>query len=99
MKKIFSPRNRGYLFANAFSITAIGFSAWIKNTWNHEGPNGTFIFSEFIIIPFVMGMISSWFWQKEDISSRQLGYQLLRHSFTPGSDHQSALPTVIAVLA
>jgi len=72
MKKIFSPRNRGYLFANAFSITAIGFSAWIINTWNHEGPNGTFIFSEFIIIPFVMGMISSWFWQKENISSRQL---------------------------
>jgi len=29
----------------------------------------------------------------------KLGYQLRRRSFTPGSDHQSALPTVIAVLA
>ena len=33
---------------------------------------GTFVFSEFIIVPMLMGIISAWFWRNMGLSSRDL---------------------------
>lgn len=69
MKRIFSPVVQGYVIANilAFALIALGSLFW-KATQN----NGTLIFSEFVIIPIVMGIVSAWFWRDLELTTLQL---------------------------
>jgi uncharacterized protein YndB with AHSA1/START domain len=65
--KIFSPKNNGFLLSNAFGIATIGISKLLMKDFN-----GTLIFSEFVIVPFLMGIVSAWFWRNINFGSRQL---------------------------
>jgi len=53
----------GIIAANAFAIGMIAFTKWLS--W-HNSLNdiaGVFIFSDFIIVPILMGIISAYFWR------------------------------------
>ncbi|MCQ6959989.1 hypothetical protein [Mucilaginibacter aquariorum] len=65
--KIFSPKNNGFLLSNAFGMATIGISKLLMKDFN-----GTLIFSEFVIVPFLMGIVSAWFWRNINFGSRQL---------------------------
>jgi uncharacterized protein YndB with AHSA1/START domain len=67
LSKIFSPKNNGFLLSNAFGMAAIGISKLLMKDFN-----GTLIFSEFVIVPFLMGIVSAWFWRNINFGSRQL---------------------------
>lgn len=63
----------GLLAANLFAMTVIGLQA----NFGQKDP-GLLIFSEFVIIPILMGIISAWCWKSINLSSRQLiGYSIL----------------------
>jgi uncharacterized protein YndB with AHSA1/START domain len=67
INKIFSSKNNGFVFSNAFGMAAICISKLLIKDFN-----GTLIFSEFVIVPFLMGIISAWFWRNVNFGSRQL---------------------------
>lgn len=79
MKKIFTPLVNGYLFANLFAIIAEGAGLWHRQTTG--GSSEIIIFSQFVIVPFVMGIVSAFFWRKCELSSRQL----ISHSIFSGT--------------
>ncbi|MDB5288364.1 MAG: hypothetical protein JWR05_3313 [Mucilaginibacter sp.] len=67
INKIFSAANNGFIVPNGIAIIIIGITKYFTS-FN----NGTLIFSEFVIIPFLMGIISSWYWRNEGLSSKKL---------------------------
>jgi hypothetical protein len=74
MKKIFTPTFNGFFFSNLIGISII----WITRYLMSERGDPTIIFSEFVIIPLLMGMISGWFWQDSNLTSRRsIGYSVL----------------------
>jgi hypothetical protein len=68
MKRIFTPKVNGYLVSNVVGFAIIGVSKYLS------GPsgNGVLIFSEFTIVPFLIGFISAWFWRDDKIDSMTL---------------------------
>jgi hypothetical protein len=68
MKKIFTPRVNGFLFSNLIGISII----WITRHVMTENADPTIIFSEFVIVPILMGMAGGWFWQDLHLNSRKL---------------------------
>jgi uncharacterized protein YndB with AHSA1/START domain len=66
-KKILSEKNIGFVVPNTFAMVTIGISKLFMQDFN-----GTLIFSEFVVIPFLMGIISAWFWRNINFGSRQL---------------------------
>ncbi|HWZ04288.1 MAG TPA: hypothetical protein VNX40_11810 [Mucilaginibacter sp.] len=68
LKKIFTAKVKGYLVSNVVGITIIG----ITKYWMDQNGQPIIIFSEFVIIPLLMGMISAWFWQDLQLPSRKL---------------------------
>ncbi|QQL49591.1 SRPBCC family protein [Mucilaginibacter ginkgonis] len=66
--QVLNSRADGYVFANLFAVVVISITKHFMPPYI----NGVLIFSEFIIIPLVMGIISSWFWRDLNLSSRQL---------------------------
>jgi len=72
-KLLNSKTVQGILIANIFALLVIGIqSALIPNE------NGTLVFSEFVIIPILMGMITAWFWKDMGIKGKQItGYSIL----------------------
>ena len=69
MKSIFSNQKlNGFIVSNVIAFAIIGITKYVV-PW--EG--GTvFIYSEFIIIPLVIGIISAWFWRKLNLTSGHL---------------------------
>lgn len=61
----------GILFSNLFAIVTIAISKYIVNGWftsPDAGSNsGVFIFSDFVIIPVIMGIIAARFWHSTNI--------------------------------
>ncbi|SEN98221.1 hypothetical protein SAMN05216436_12764 [bacterium A37T11] len=53
------PLYKGFFYANLFAIGLIGICHAFKLD------DGVFIFSQFVIIPLLMGIISAWFWRQE----------------------------------
>ena len=53
---------KGYFVANAAAFILIGLTKYIYSV-NPEG-SPIYIFSEFVIIPILMGIISAWYWRK-----------------------------------
>lgn len=71
LNKIFTPEVKGYVVSNSMAIFIIGANKYlIINT--HTNVGGVFVFSEFIIIPMLMGIISAWFWRDLNYSGRTL---------------------------
>ncbi|MES2268381.1 MAG: hypothetical protein V4520_16580 [Bacteroidota bacterium] len=70
LNKIFSPKNNGFIVPNAFAFILIGITKYIFRNF-YDSP-GVLIFSEFIIIPFLMGIISAWFWRNIKSTNGQL---------------------------
>ncbi|WP_282636848.1 hypothetical protein [Sphingobacterium thalpophilum] len=72
-KLLNSKTVQGILIANIIALLVIGIqSALIPNE------NGTLVFSEFVIIPILMGMITAWFWKDMGIKGKQItGYSIL----------------------
>lgn len=72
-KLLNSKTVQGILIANILALLVIGIqSALIPNE------NGTLVFSEFVIIPILMGMITAWFWKDMGIKGKQItGYSIL----------------------
>jgi hypothetical protein len=68
MKKVFTPLLNGYLVSNAVAFVIIGISKYLS------GPSGSgvLIYSEFVLIPFLMGIIGAWFWRDDAISGKRL---------------------------
>ena len=63
----------GILIANVFALTIIALQAKLGS----QSP-GVLVFSEFVIIPCVMGIIAAWFWKDLGLKGKQLtGYSIL----------------------
>lgn len=63
----------GILIANVFALTIIALQAKLGS----QNP-GVLVFSEFVIIPCVMGIIAAWFWKDLGLKGKQLtGYSIL----------------------
>lgn len=63
----------GILLANLFAMTVIG----LQSTFGHEAA-GILIFSEFVIIPMLMGIISTWYWKNLNLKGKQItGYSII----------------------
>lgn len=69
MKKIFTPLMNGYLVANAVAFVIIGITKYFST---EPGGSSVIVFSEFVIVPFLMGIISAWFWRDRDLSGRMV---------------------------
>ncbi|MEO7215929.1 hypothetical protein [Mucilaginibacter sp.] len=77
MKKLFTPKVNGYLVANAVGFAIIGISKYLSG----PGSSGVLIYSEFIIVPFLVGIISAWFWRDDEIGSMVLVSRCVANCF------------------
>ena len=68
MKRIFTPKANGFFVANLVSFTVIALTRYFTLLGN----SGTLIFSEFVIVPILMGIISTWYWRNLRLSTGQL---------------------------
>ena len=70
-KKNLLTNLKAYGIPNLFAVGTLALDKYvIINT--HTNVSGTFVFSEFILIPILMGIISAWFWRNMNLSSREL---------------------------
>jgi hypothetical protein len=58
---------KGFIISNFFAVGLIGISKYLFS----KGGQPTFIFSEFVIIPILMGMICAWFWKDLNLPGRK----------------------------
>ncbi|MEO6520852.1 MAG: hypothetical protein ABIN91_04180 [Mucilaginibacter sp.] len=77
--KIFNNNALGYIMPNLFTLVVVGLSKYYINRDGMGSP--TLIFSEFIVLPILMGIISAWFWKELNYSSWQLTKNSLFNSF------------------
>jgi uncharacterized protein YndB with AHSA1/START domain len=70
IKRIFSPKINGFLFSNAVALIIVGVTKYIFAQLSAN--QGILIFSEFVIIPFGMGIISAWFWRDLNLYGTKL---------------------------
>ncbi|MGZ3833865.1 MAG: SRPBCC family protein [Mucilaginibacter sp.] len=68
MKRVFTPEANGYLASNLVGMAIIAANKYLLQSPNSAG--GTFIFSEFVIIPMLMGIIAAWFWRPLELTGR-----------------------------
>lgn len=66
LKAIISAENKGFILSNLFALLIIGLTRFL------EPESGILIFSEFVIVPFAMGVISIWCWRKLELKSKML---------------------------
>jgi len=57
----------GFLVPHLFACTVIAI-----NKYTEIGQSSILIFSEFVVIPMLIGIISTWFWRKYELSSGKL---------------------------
>ncbi|WP_421938983.1 hypothetical protein [Pedobacter sp.] len=73
MKKELQSKLLGFILPNFIILFIIGIN---RNL--HIDNEGVLVFSEFIILPILMGIISSWFWRNLNLTSGQrVGYSML----------------------
>jgi uncharacterized protein YndB with AHSA1/START domain len=66
LKVITSAENKGFILSNLFALLIIGLTRFL------EPESGILIFSEFVIVPFAMGVISIWCWRNLELKSKTL---------------------------
>jgi len=71
LKKNFLTNLKAYGVSNLFAVGSIVISKYF--IVDRDAPlSNTFVFSEFIIVPMLMGIISIWFWRNMALTSRDL---------------------------
>ena len=68
MKKIYTPKFKGFFWSNLFGITTLCITKFFMT----ENGSGLIVFSEFVIVPILMGMIGGWNWQVLHSNTRKL---------------------------
>ncbi|HZY36096.1 MAG TPA: hypothetical protein VFE53_05580 [Mucilaginibacter sp.] len=77
IREIFTPLFKGFFWPNLAGIFIIGATRYLMT----ENGSGVIVFSEFIIVPILMGMISGWFWQDLRLPTRRLALYSCYNSF------------------
>ncbi|WP_131539110.1 SRPBCC family protein [Pedobacter nototheniae] len=78
MKRIITPKMLGFIIPNVAAI----FIIWLNKYLNVRS-SGELVFSEFVIIPLLMGITSIWFWRNLNLKSKSLiGYSILNGVIT-----------------
>lgn len=73
MKKELQSKLLGFILPNFIILFIIGINRIL-----HIDNEGVLVFSEFIILPILMGIVSSWFWRNLHLTSGQrVGYSML----------------------
>jgi hypothetical protein len=70
MKKLSAPIINGFIVSNAVAFTIIGLSKLGLHAMFSSRNNAVIVFSEFVIIPILMGIICSWNWRNLQIKRR-----------------------------
>jgi hypothetical protein len=65
--KSFDPKLMGFVMSNLLAFATIGLSVLF---FKENSGSGILIFSEFIIIPILMGMVCAWYWLKADFNGK-----------------------------
>ena len=76
LREIFKPQFNGFFWSN---LLGIGTIAATKYLIFDNGP-GIIIFSEFFVIPLLMGIISGRFWRALRVSNKRLALYSLANS-------------------
>lgn len=64
---------KGFVMSNLLALLMVGMFKYTKLQ-----DNGALVFSIFVIVPILMGMVSAWFWIKIELKSKALiGYSIL----------------------
>jgi hypothetical protein len=69
--KIFNPEIKGYALSNLIAFSLIGVNKYLLIE-PQGNVSGVFVFSEFIIIPMLMGIICAWLWRDLKLNGRAL---------------------------
>jgi hypothetical protein len=73
---------KAYVISNVFAVGVIGINKYFIVD-SHVNISGVFAFSEFIIIPMLMGIITAWFWRNSGLTSGDyIGKSLLNGCIT-----------------
>lgn len=71
LKKILTPDFKAYTVSNLMAMGVLAIAKYLIAD-RMTGSRENLVFSEFIIIPVLMGIISAWFWRKSDLSGRAI---------------------------
>jgi hypothetical protein len=77
IKKLFTPKFSGFFWSNLAGFTIIGITRFFMTSYG----NGALIFSEFVIIPILMGAIAGWFWKGIPAPTRKMVLLSIINSF------------------
>jgi len=70
--------NSGIFFSNLFAILVIAFTRLLVFLKVREGFLETMMYTEFVVLPVLMGIISAWFWAELNFKTKNyLGYSLI----------------------
>ncbi|GGH17963.1 SRPBCC family protein [Mucilaginibacter phyllosphaerae] len=79
LQKVFSVKNNGFIVSNAVALIIIGGTKYLFQRF-YDVP-GVLVFSEFVIIPMLMGIVSIWYWRNIVTTKRQLTLWALANTF------------------
>lgn len=71
----------GYGFSNLIAFILLGLTRFLLYRHGEWHSNGAYIYSEFVIIPILMGLVCAWFWCKERRSSRTIMWMTCSNTF------------------
>jgi hypothetical protein len=71
LKKILTPDFKAYTVSNLMAMSILAATKYFIAD-RMTGSRENLVFSEFIIIPVLMGIIGAWFWRKSDLSGRAI---------------------------
>jgi hypothetical protein len=64
----------GLIFANIFGIAIVGITKIFVNYSLEHTVSNVLIFSDFVIVPALMGIISMWFWKDLDLQGQSVSW-------------------------
>lgn len=64
---------KGFFWPNIFGVAVVGLSKLFINHYNNSGEN-VLIFSDFVIVPALMGIISMWFWKDLELRGKTISW-------------------------
>src|SRR5579859_6733866 len=69
----------GYIVPNLVGVAIIAADKY----FNHKsfGESGTLVFSEFIIVPMLIGIMSAWFWRDLELPGRAVAGKTIINTF------------------
>jgi uncharacterized protein YndB with AHSA1/START domain len=67
LKKIFTPTVNGFIAPNVVAMLIVAGTVLLPN---YE--QGVLAFSEFVVVPFLIGIMSAWFWRDINLNNGQL---------------------------